>query len=258
MTNQLDNDKLPVAVQRVAFALRTTGWVSFWVQLVLGVVAAIILLFAIPFAIPSATATGRSNSAGTGGGVFFAICGLAVLAYSVYRSFRFTRLSRQLRSPANAVRPKKADTIKEVRLALWSNLSGMLLTLIGAEAISGTLLAKSLAQPQALFGAAVDIRPIYSAARAYLWYSPILTPLLPTLSGFSGSLVARSHSQAIENWHGASGIGHRASGIGHRASGIGHRASGIGHRTLSPTGTLSPNRHPESLPTCRRTYSDTF
>jgi hypothetical protein len=98
-----------------------------------------------------------SNSAGTGGGVFFAICGLVVLAYSVYRSFRFTRLSRQLRSPANAVRPKKADTIKEVRLALWSNLSGMLLTLIGAEAISGTLLAKSLAQPQALFGAAVDV-----------------------------------------------------------------------------------------------------
>ena len=96
MTNQLDNDKLPVAVQRVAFALRTTGWVCFWVQLVLAVVAAIILLFAIPFAIPSATVAGRSNSAGTGGGVFFALCGLAVLAYSVYRSFRFTRLSRQL------------------------------------------------------------------------------------------------------------------------------------------------------------------
>ncbi|NQE33713.1 DUF3611 family protein [Microcoleus asticus] len=157
MTNQLDNDKLPVAVQRVAFALRTTGWVCFWVQVVLGVVAAIILLFAIPFAIPRASAAAGSTSAGTGGGVFFAICGLAVLAYSIYRSFRFTRLSRQLRSPANAVRPKKADTIKEVRLALWSNLSGMVLTLIGAEAISGTLLAKSLAQPQALFGAAVDL-----------------------------------------------------------------------------------------------------
>ncbi len=156
MTNQLETDQLPVAVQRVAFALRTAGWVCFWVQSVLAVVAAIILLFAIPFAIPSAASAG-STSAGTGGGVFFAICGLAVLGYSVYRAWSFTRLSRQLRSPAtNAVRPKKAETIKQVQLTLMSNLSGMLLTLIGAEAISGTLLAKSLAQPQALFGAAVD------------------------------------------------------------------------------------------------------
>ena len=157
MTNQLDTDKLPAAVQRVAFALRTVGWVSFWVQLVLAVVAAIILLFAIPFAIPSATAAAASTSAGTSGGVFFAICGLLVLGYSVYRAFRFTRLSRQLRSPANAVRPKKADTVKQVQFTLVSNLVGMLLTLVGAEAISGTLLAKSLAQPQALFGATVDL-----------------------------------------------------------------------------------------------------
>ncbi|PSB38465.1 hypothetical protein C7B69_02785, partial [filamentous cyanobacterium Phorm 46] len=135
MTNQLDTDKLPAAVQRVAFALRTVGWVSFWVQLVLAVVAAIILLFAIPFAIPSATAAANSTSAGTGGGVFFAICGLLVLGYSVFRAFRFTRLSKQLRSPANAVRPKKADTIKQVQLTLVSNLVGMLLTLVGAEAI---------------------------------------------------------------------------------------------------------------------------
>jgi hypothetical protein len=157
MTNQLDTDKLPAAVQRVAFALRTVGWICFWVQLVLAVVAAIILLFAIPFAIPSATAAAASTSAGTSGGVFFAICGLLVLGYSVYRAFRFTRLSRQLRSPANAVRPKKADTIKQVQFTLVSNLVGMLLTLVGAEAISGTLLAKSLAQPQALFGATVDL-----------------------------------------------------------------------------------------------------
>jgi hypothetical protein len=157
MTDQLDTEKLPPAAQRVAFALRTAGWISFWVQSVLAVVATIILLFAIPFALPRATPTGGSTSAGTGGGVFFAICGLIVLGYSVYRAFRFTRLSRELRSPANAVRPKKADTIKDVRLTLMSNMAGMLLTLIGAEAISGTLLAKSLAQPQAFFGTAIDL-----------------------------------------------------------------------------------------------------
>jgi hypothetical protein len=158
MTDRLDTEKPPLAVQRVAFALRTAGWVCFWVQSVLAVVATIILLFAIPFALPRATPTGAApTNAGTGGGVFLAICGLLVLGYSIYRAFRFTRLSRELRSPANAVRPKKADTIADVRLTLMSNLAGMLLTLIGAEAISGTLLAKSLSQPQAFFGTAIDL-----------------------------------------------------------------------------------------------------
>lgn len=157
MTDQLDTEKPPLAAQRVAFALRTAGWVCFWVQAVLAVVATIILLFAIPFAGRPTPAGAAPTNAGTGGGIFLAVCGLVVLGYSIYRAFRFTRLSRELRSPASTVRPKKADTIKDVRMTLMSNLAGMLLTLIGAEAISGTLLAKSLAQPQAFFGTAIDL-----------------------------------------------------------------------------------------------------
>ena len=151
MSNQLESfSSLPPAVQRVASALRNVGWVCFWAQSVLAVVAALILLFAIPFAFPSAAPGARSTNPGTGGGLFFAVLGLAVLAHSVYRAFRYTRWSRQLRSPS-ALRPKKADTIQEVRFALLSNTVGMFLTILGAEAISGTLLAKSLAQPQALY-----------------------------------------------------------------------------------------------------------
>ena len=152
MSNQLESfSSLPPAVQRVASALRNIGWVCFWAQSVLSVVAALILLFAIPFALPSAASSARSTNPGTGGGLFFAICGLVVLAYSVYRAFRYTRLSRELRSPSTTTRPKKADTIQAVRFALMSNTVGMFLTILGAEAISGTLLAKSLAQPQALY-----------------------------------------------------------------------------------------------------------
>jgi Protein of unknown function (DUF3611) len=153
MTNQLDNDQLPVAAQKVAFALRTAGWVCFWVQAVLAVVAGLILLLAIPSTLSSSA---TQTSAGTGGGVLLAVCGLLVLGYSAYRAFSFTRLSRKLRSPATGVRPKKVETIQQVRLTLMSNLSGMLLTLLGAEAIGGTLFVKSISQPQVLFGAAVD------------------------------------------------------------------------------------------------------
>lgn len=156
MTNQLDNDQLPVPVKKVAFALRTAGWVCFWVQAVLAVVAGLILLLAIPSALSSGASGTSQTSAGTGGGVLLAVCGLLALGYSAYRAFSFTRLSRKLRSRATDVRPKKADTIQQVRLTLMSNLSGMLLTLLGAEAIGGTLFVKSISQPQVLFGAAVD------------------------------------------------------------------------------------------------------
>ena len=156
MTNQLDNDQLPVAAQKVAFALRTAGWVCFWAQAVLAVVAGLILLLAIPSALSSGASGTSQTSAGTGGGVILAVCGLLVLGYSAYRAFSFTRLSRKLRSLAIGVRPNSTDTIKQVRLTLMSNLSGMLLTLLGAEAIGGTLFVKSISQPQVLFGAAVD------------------------------------------------------------------------------------------------------
>ena len=72
MSNQLESfSSLPPAVQRVAFALRTVGWVCFWAQSVLAVVAALILLFAIPFAFPSANPGARSTNPGTGGGLFW-------------------------------------------------------------------------------------------------------------------------------------------------------------------------------------------
>lgn len=155
MSNQSEPFSVPPAIQRVAFALRTTGWVCFWVQLVLAVVSALILLFAIPFALPTAAAGARTNNPGTGGGLLFTIGGLALLGYSIYRAFRYTRLARQLRSAA-AVRPKKADTAQDVRFALISNTAGMLLTILGAETISGILLAKSLSQPRAFYNPTID------------------------------------------------------------------------------------------------------
>jgi hypothetical protein len=46
------------------------------------------------------------------------------------------------------VRPSKGNAIQAIRIGLIVNLAGMLLTLLGSEAIIGGLLAKSLAQAQ--------------------------------------------------------------------------------------------------------------
>lgn len=128
--------------------LRITGWIGFWVQIVLAVVSSLIFLFAIPFARTPANANPAANNPGTGGSIFFAVCALFLLYFSVYQSFRYTRIARQLQDSNPNLRPKKSDTIKGLRFGLTVSLVGMLLAVLGAEAITGTLLAKSLAQPQ--------------------------------------------------------------------------------------------------------------
>lgn len=142
MSNQSDPPALPPAVKRVVPVLRLAGWFSFWLQLVLAVVAGGILLFALATANAGKTAQ-AANNPGTGPGIFFAICGIVALGLSIYWALRYTRLSQQLQSSNPNLRPKKAEALKLLRTGLLVNIVGMTLTLMGAEAIAGTLLAKS-------------------------------------------------------------------------------------------------------------------
>ncbi len=152
MSNSSDSSSsLPSTVKQVANALRLGGWVCFWIQLVLGVISGFIFLFAV------VTLPGNKNEAGTGGGLFLAVCGLMVLGYRIYLAFRYTRLARQLRSPTPSLRPSRADSIKKVKKTLISNLIGMSLTLFGAEAIGGVLLGKSLVSGQFMFNPTVEL-----------------------------------------------------------------------------------------------------
>lgn len=148
MSNPSEPPALPASVQRVAVALRRAGWICFWVQLVLAVISGIILFFAAVAA--QATGGGGSTSAVTSGGLFFAVAGLLVLGFSTYQAYAYTRLSKRLRE-GGPQRPSRAETIKQIRTTLISNLVGMTLTLIAAEAIGGILFAKALSQPTSQF-----------------------------------------------------------------------------------------------------------
>jgi hypothetical protein len=143
------------AIQRVAFALRTTGWFCFWTQLVLAVVSAIIQLFAIAVFGPAAGKPGTTP--GIGGGLVFAFIGLGILGFSIFQAFRYTRLSRRLKAPGMS-RPSRAETMKQVRLGLTSNLSGMAVTLVASEAINGILLAKAISQPRGFLANSVNLQ----------------------------------------------------------------------------------------------------
>jgi hypothetical protein len=133
-------------IRAIAQMFRLTGWISFWIQLVLGIIAAIILLL---------TSSQRSSNAagnpGTGFGIFLAICGLITLGVGIYLAYRYTRIGSQLQSANPSNRPRKIETIQVLRLGVIVNLVGILLTLLGAQAIVGTLVARAITQTQFIF-----------------------------------------------------------------------------------------------------------
>uniref|UniRef100_A0A0C1QTN6 DUF3611 family protein n=4 Tax=Nostocales TaxID=1161 RepID=A0A0C1QTN6_9CYAN len=142
-------------IRAIAQAFRLTGWISFWTQLVLGIVSGGILL--------SATFVGRgtnnSNNPGTGFGAFFAVAGLIALGVGIYLAFRLISTGRRLDSANPNNRPRKIESVQVLQFALVVHLTGMLLTLLGAQAIAGTLILKSLTLPQFGVGVYTQIDP---------------------------------------------------------------------------------------------------
>jgi hypothetical protein len=145
MRDKSDSQSPPSALQQIAVTFRLAGWIGFWIQLVLGVVSTLVLLL---FSIFSQRGGSPSNNPGTGFGIFLAVCGLITLGAGIYCAFRYTRIGNQLQSSNPNNRPRKSETIQVLRLGLMVNLVGMLLTLLGAQAIVGTLVARSIS-PQA-------------------------------------------------------------------------------------------------------------
>jgi hypothetical protein len=156
MANRSSSVSVSPAIRRVALSLRILGWVSFWSQVILGVVAGIVLIFAggnlrAPAPNPGNPTTPVAANPGTGAGLFFAFIGLVALAASIYWAFRYTRLARKLTAANSAERPKRGDTIRILEIGLLINLAGLLVTVLGAQAIAGALLLKSFEQGFVIF-----------------------------------------------------------------------------------------------------------
>lgn len=101
---------------------------------------------ALLFAISGRNFANEANPA-LGVGIFWAACGLLALLFSVFLSFRYTRIAKRLANPNSAVHPSKADTVQVLRIALITGLVGILLCLLGGGASMGVLVAKSVSQP---------------------------------------------------------------------------------------------------------------
>lgn len=155
-----DMSSLPTPLQRIALVLRTFGRIALWIQLTLGVVSMVIILLGI-----AANRLGNSQQQeiqGIGFGIFLAICGLVTLGVGIYIAWSYTRISQQLLVGNPETRPSKADTLKTIRLGLIVNMAGMLLTILGAQAIIGSTVLRSMNQPSGftVYEANRFVRPI--------------------------------------------------------------------------------------------------
>jgi hypothetical protein len=160
MSENLDAQSSSSTRRAIAQTFRLTGQITFWAQLALGLVSGGILLFATFSANSSSGGRGVTGTAsGTGLGIFFAICGLVVLGIGIFISFRYIRIGKQLDSSNSSNHPRKLETVQVVRLGLILHLVGILLTLIGAQAIVGILLTKSLTVSQIIPGTITQVDP---------------------------------------------------------------------------------------------------
>lgn len=129
-------------VKNKAKTLRLTGVISCWLQFIAIFVAILSLIF---------VATGRRIADEThpsiGIGMFFAICGIIAAGVGIIFAFQYLKIGSALLNPNANTHPKKADTVKLLRIGLFIGLGGIFLTLIGAGFTTSLLVAKTISQP---------------------------------------------------------------------------------------------------------------
>ena len=145
MSSQLKHPHT-ITPQEFAITLRASSRLAFWLQFGFAVFSAAILSFAI--ADPNFNL--KTTNPLSGAGLFLAMGGLVVLAVGVYWTFNYRHLARQLDDFDGGVHLKKSEVINTLWRGLFINAVGLVLTLLGVEAIIGTLIAKSLTQVQGL------------------------------------------------------------------------------------------------------------
>lgn len=123
---------------KAAMALWRVGWVTWWLQLILTVIAGVILLFS--FAFPGVNVRTSASAFGfilSGVGVFLAFV-------SLFWTYSYTRLSVWLRekAPDSSLEAATAKVMTRLRLGMLCAIIGLIASLLGLQAIVGTLLAR--------------------------------------------------------------------------------------------------------------------
>lgn len=166
-------------VKQISSSLFVLGNAGFWLQLVLGVVSFMLLLLSTPVLSDTSNRDGSNTIA-----IFCAALGVLTLAISIFFFFRrYISIGKILKRGTTQDRPKKQYTIRLIKLGLASNLAGMLISIIGAEAFAGILYGKAsqIAPGAAVYNTAQLIEPVEITA--------LLANIHTIFSHFAGILI---------------------------------------------------------------------
>jgi hypothetical protein len=125
-------------------ALGSISWLGFWIQLIVAIASGIFLILSIL----SRNVDNDTHSLATTTGIVLSICGILILGFNVFQSFRCTRFAKKLRDIGASWSANKDDVLRVIQVGLVVSLIGLVLTLIGAEMSAGALLVRALSQPQ--------------------------------------------------------------------------------------------------------------
>ncbi|PXF49264.1 Protein TIC 21, chloroplastic [Gracilariopsis chorda] len=142
-----EKEEVPEGLRKASRALWRIGWFTWWAQLILTVIAAVILLFAFVF--PGINVRSAASAVGLGvSGV-----GVIIAFLSLFWTYGYTRLAIWLRVNQH---PEKAKVRinRKLRFGLLFSVVGMVVLLVGLQAVVGTLLARVFGGISATYGPA--------------------------------------------------------------------------------------------------------
>ena len=124
-------------VSRTAAACKTLGRWGFWGQLILFTVAAVVVVFSFLF---------KGFTKATDAGLYFILFGIMAGFFTTFWSLGLVRLGDRLKASIADLElvPPRAEVVKALTTGLTVNLVGLGATIVGLQATTGFLFAKTL------------------------------------------------------------------------------------------------------------------
>jgi hypothetical protein len=108
-------------LQKIARSFTRLGWIGFWVQAVLMIIPLSVLGYLLMGKVVSSDATIGIRD-------YLALFGLAVLGFTMFWSYRYTRLGRRIADPQRC--PSRSSIIKNLWIGLWAGSVGIVVSLL--------------------------------------------------------------------------------------------------------------------------------
>ena len=161
---------------RLARAFHRLGWAGLWIQAAFAIAPLVMLAYLV---------LGKATGARPTWGVmdYLALVGLAILAFTAFWSFRYTRLAKRMADPARL--PTQSTITRTLWIGLWASCAGIAISLVLLVVEVVRLLILFLKAPQA----GVPIMRTELESRA-TWVSSLdVVTLLAELCTLVGELV---------------------------------------------------------------------